>query len=416
MANDFNVTAGFQETKRFVRRNGFQGPLDPLQVLSWFIIAFLAGSFCGVLSPMLTDSYQIAFLVVYLLFLFTVLASGYDCARRDPIDPTIHKSEEELIGCPDLLKCSACSSRVNKLSRHCLICDKCVVDYDHHCKWLNNCVGQANYRPFLCLLGSAALLIAWQLTTCVILFSKYVCDDCADGVADYVASSAMNEKVYFAFVIMNITVCIPAFMLVMHLVGFHIFLNYHGLTTYNYVMQTQAQKEAKDKEKKPEKKYIEESESGSEYESEEESSEEPEVCEKHLDPQQLPNSCAKKCVEKPAAIIASEQHDEIYASGIPGVIKADGEVEKDMQVSVHVNQAMELPGVLPASPAVGETPLHIGSSSSNETTGTIGTGNGAEPPPTEEVAIPSEGVCTSSHIGRPLPSRPPTRLAPLNIG
>merc|ERR1711998_538299 len=52
-------------------------------------------------------------------------------------------------------------------------------------------------------------------------------------------------------------------MLVTHLVGFHIFLSYHQLTTYNYVMQTQAQQE------KAKEKYKEE-----EVSSEEESDEE----------------------------------------------------------------------------------------------------------------------------------------------
>lgn len=34
-------------------------------------------------------------------------------------------------------------------SRHCYICRKCIDNYDHHCEWLNHCIGSANAKPFL---------------------------------------------------------------------------------------------------------------------------------------------------------------------------------------------------------------------------------------------------------------------------
>lgn len=36
--------------------------------------------------------------------------------------------------------CPECHILKPKRSRHCEICKRCVVVYDHHCPWLNNCV------------------------------------------------------------------------------------------------------------------------------------------------------------------------------------------------------------------------------------------------------------------------------------
>lgn len=37
--------------------------------------------------------------------------------------------------------CPKCELTCTEESRHCFICDRCVEGFDHHCQWLNSCVG-----------------------------------------------------------------------------------------------------------------------------------------------------------------------------------------------------------------------------------------------------------------------------------
>ncbi|XP_028165379.1 palmitoyltransferase ZDHHC6-like isoform X2 [Ostrinia furnacalis] len=66
--------------------------------------------------------------------------------------------------------CNVCNGYKAPRSHHCRKCGRCVMKMDHHCPWINCCVGHRNHCYFVIFLGSATigcLQAAIVLTICV---------------------------------------------------------------------------------------------------------------------------------------------------------------------------------------------------------------------------------------------------------
>jgi hypothetical protein len=64
--------------------------------------------------------------------------------------------------------CVTCKIWKRSRSFHCSMCGSCILRFDHHCPWINNCVGLGNHRLFMFFL---TLLLVNQL-----LYVKYALD------------------------------------------------------------------------------------------------------------------------------------------------------------------------------------------------------------------------------------------------
>ena len=78
--------------------------------------------------------------------------------------------------------CPDCEVLRTPRSRHCAICNRCVERFDHHCPWINNCVGIHNHNYFLVFLITLTLILFTiavnSLWTIIKPCSIHIASDC----------------------------------------------------------------------------------------------------------------------------------------------------------------------------------------------------------------------------------------------
>lgn len=60
--------------------------------------------------------------------------------------------------------CSVCRVAKPFRSMHCKRCNRCVYRMDHHCPWMDNCIGANNYRSFMLFITLGSVLSLWYTT------------------------------------------------------------------------------------------------------------------------------------------------------------------------------------------------------------------------------------------------------------
>jgi len=249
------------EYRKFRRVHGLQLPLHPQQIIGWvLLIVIFAGTFTVLLTtPLFSNLYFILLLLFATLFLLHV-STHLTVLLLDPADPEVRaRPTDQIVPEFDRTKhrhviengrCHLCNiTTYGRHTKHCSICNKCVPRFDHHCKWLNNCIGGRNYPAFLACLVST-LITALSVTAlalgelvlvnvCFVVDNEHWTNNNSNSTDMNVTTPSASLPMpgtgsLILITIIGILSTIAAILLI-HLCFFHGYIACLGLTTYEYV-------------------------------------------------------------------------------------------------------------------------------------------------------------------------------------
>lgn len=134
-------------------------------IVTWFLVLYAEFVVVFVmLIPSRDYVYSVINGVVFNLLAFLALASHCRAMLTDPGAVPKGNATKEFIESLQLkpgqvvYKCPKCCSIKPDRAHHCSVCKRCIRKMDHHCPWVNNCVGESNQKYFVLFTMYIALI------------------------------------------------------------------------------------------------------------------------------------------------------------------------------------------------------------------------------------------------------------------
>ncbi|KAL3669182.1 hypothetical protein V7S43_005566 [Phytophthora oleae] len=236
------------------RHNGFERPYSRDQVISWIGHSFSALCFfigaagiylCtgqgGVEEEHTSTTITTLTLVavgVHVVNTMILVTAWRSCETIDP-----------AAAVEDSLPNGWCGVRLSgprwEKTRYCALCRKAVPGLDHHCTWLQTCIGKNNYAQFFTVACTGTLQFVLQVVyaaLCLLWLHYHPLDDA--GTFGYIVEGCL---------IACLVISVPCMFMYFVLVGFHLWLMILGYGTYEWMLRRRKDQRAKLEAKKKKK-------------------------------------------------------------------------------------------------------------------------------------------------------------------
>ena len=241
------------------RKHGFELPPDALQASAWTVVMILLTLYIllemWVLKEMSLAAWIVMTCILGVLGVGTVglkiFLSVRDISCKGVLDGSdrVDVSILNPANAPEGHKpCGFCKVFVPVSARHCSTCDKCVEEFDHHCRWLNSCVGKRNYKYFI-----AFMLCTWSAIFCqlCVAISTFVWA-CANmhrtrhAIAKIYGNPGDRriEILFLVFCGAGMALSVLGLLGLGHLLRFHFSLIRSGETTFTRIERKRNEKKA----------------------------------------------------------------------------------------------------------------------------------------------------------------------------
>lgn len=228
----------------YIHHHGWSERPNCSQLLSYAICLYCVATYCAMILPITPLRATVPLTLLYIGMTICAVRYGYLCTCTDPTDTAVlaerkaSKRGESFDSREFTQICTLCRTHVHDQSKHCGACNRCVDGFDHHCRWVNNCIGRRNFRMFVGLVVALEAELALQVAAGVYTLQGCLwSQEVKNQLKSVYSPSYFAFQAYIAALALFLLTSLILLLTNTQLLLFHCYLSVKGLSTYEYIMK-----------------------------------------------------------------------------------------------------------------------------------------------------------------------------------